>query len=69
MGVVDPCRFLPPPAACDGPFGPAMALCLAYGMSAGRPEGRLATADAFADLAGRGLLDGTLVGGELATIT
>ncbi|MEU8664780.1 DUF6493 family protein, partial [Actinoplanes philippinensis] len=59
---------LPTLAGCDGPFGPAMALCLAYGMSAGRPEGRLATADAFADLAARGVLDGILVGRELAAL-
>ncbi|MDI6102171.1 DUF6493 family protein [Actinoplanes sp. NEAU-A12] len=59
---------LPALAASDGPFGPAMALCLAYGFSAARAEGRLATADAFVELAARGVLDGALVGRELAAL-
>ncbi|WP_433789901.1 DUF6493 family protein [Actinoplanes sp. CA-252034] len=67
-GAASDITALPTLAACDGPFGPAMALCLAYGMSAGRPEGRLATSDAFVDLAARGILDGTLVGRELAAL-
>jgi hypothetical protein len=44
--------ILPVLARNDGPFGPAMALCLAYGLAAGRPAGRIATADAFLTLAG-----------------
>jgi hypothetical protein len=60
--------MLPALAACDGPFGPAMALCLAYGSTAVRPEGRLATSDAFVDLAARGVLDGSLVGRELTAL-
>jgi hypothetical protein len=59
---------LPALAACDGPFGPAMALCLAYGLTATRPESRLAASDAFVDLAARGVLDGSLVGRELAAL-
>jgi hypothetical protein len=67
-GATSDISALPALAACDGPFGPAMALCLAYGMSAARPEGRLATSDAFVDLAARGILDGSLVGRELAAL-
>ncbi|GIF43720.1 DUF7825 domain-containing protein [Actinoplanes xinjiangensis] len=67
-GAASDISVLPALAACDGPFGPAMALCLAYGMSAARPDGRLATSDAFVDLAARGVLDGTLVGRELAAL-
>lgn len=67
-GATSDITALPTLAACDGPFGPAMALCLAYGLSAGRPEGRLATGDAFVDLAARGILDGTLIGRELAVL-
>ncbi|GAA0477925.1 DUF6493 family protein [Actinoplanes campanulatus] len=60
--------ILPALAACDGPFGPAMALCLAYGLTAARPESRVSAVDAFLDLAARGVLDGTLVGRELAAL-
>ncbi|MEU4161867.1 DUF6493 family protein [Actinoplanes sp. NPDC026670] len=67
-GAASDITALPALAACDGPFGPAMALCLAYGSSAGRAEGRLATSDAFVDLATRRILDGTLVGRELAAL-
>ncbi|BEL02860.1 DUF6493 family protein [Actinoplanes sichuanensis] len=67
-GAAGDITALPALAACDGPFGPAMALCLAYGSSAGRPEGRLATSDAFVDLAARRILDGAVVGRELAAL-
>jgi hypothetical protein len=60
--------LLPVLARSTGPFGPAMALCLAYGLAAGRASGRLATADAFVRLAADGHLDGTLVGTELAAL-
>ncbi|XVU29565.1 hypothetical protein ACQPZJ_21550 [Actinoplanes sp. CA-054009] len=60
--------ILPVLAGSDGPFGPAMALCLAYGLTAGRPAGRLATADAAVVLASAGALDGALVGRELAIL-
>lgn len=61
-------HVLPAVAAGNGPFGPAMALCLAYGLAAGRPAGRLVTVDAFVSLAARDLLDGTIVGHELGTL-
>ncbi|MBW6433514.1 hypothetical protein KZ829_07120 [Actinoplanes hulinensis] len=60
--------ILPALAACDGPFGPAMALCLALGLTAARPGSRVSAVDAFLDLAARGVLDGTLVGRELAAL-
>ncbi|GAA2689520.1 DUF6493 family protein [Actinoplanes palleronii] len=53
-------------AASTGPFGPATALCLAYGFTAGRAASRVITTDAFVELAARGRLDGMLVGRELA---
>lgn len=59
---------LPTLAACDGPFGTAMALCLAYGMVSVTAAGRRAAADAFLDLAGRDLMDGSLVGAELRAL-
>ncbi|GGN62311.1 hypothetical protein GCM10010112_20330 [Actinoplanes lobatus] len=67
-GVTGHVGILPALAACDGPFGPAMALCLAYGLTAARPEGRVAAVDAFLDLAARGVLDGALVGRELVAL-
>ncbi|MEO3821961.1 DUF6493 family protein [Plantactinospora sp. B24E8] len=60
---------LPALARCDGPFGPAMALCLAYGLAARRDADRLHTVDATVLLVGRGQFDGELLGrllGELA---
>ncbi|GLY03892.1 DUF6493 family protein [Actinoplanes sp. NBRC 101535] len=59
---------LPALARCDGPFGPAMAQCLAYGLGAARSAGRTATVDAFLMLAARGILDSTLVARELAEL-
>ncbi|BCY08865.1 DUF6493 family protein [Actinoplanes sp. L3-i22] len=61
-------HVLPAVAAGNGPFGPAMALCLAYGLAAGRPAGRMVTVDAFVSLAARNLLDGTIVGHELGML-
>lgn len=60
--------ILPVLARSSGPFGPAMALCLAYGLAAGRPAGRLATIDAFVLLAAHGDLDGAMIGRELAAL-
>ncbi|MEU4626446.1 hypothetical protein AB0G04_41510 [Actinoplanes sp. NPDC023801] len=68
-GAAGEIGVLPALAACDGPFGTAMALCLAYGASATRPDGRVAASDAFVDLAARGVLDGSLVGRELAALS
>jgi hypothetical protein len=64
-GSADDLAVLPALAACDGPFGPAMALCLAYAVNNALPAGRLVAADTFVDLAARGVLDGSLVGREL----
>lgn len=60
--------ILPHLAQSSGPFGPATALCLAYGLAAGRPAGRLAATDAFISLAARDDLDGATVGRELAAL-
>ncbi|GAA4610173.1 hypothetical protein BJY16_007710 [Actinoplanes octamycinicus] len=60
--------LLPVLAASTGPFGRAMALCLACGLSAGRGTGRVAATDAFLELAARGKLDGAMVGQELAAV-
>jgi hypothetical protein len=47
---------LPALARCSGPFGPAMALALAYGLAAKRERDRLPAVDALVHLAGRGEL-------------
>ncbi|MBG0567827.1 hypothetical protein [Actinoplanes aureus] len=64
--------LLPALARASGPLGPAFALCLAYGLTAGRPAERLAATDAFVLTAARDDLDGadlgTLVGHELAAL-
>jgi hypothetical protein len=60
--------LLPVLATSTGPFGPAMALSLAYGFTAGRATGRVAATDAFLELAARGKLDPALVGRELAHV-
>ncbi|MEE6258736.1 DUF6493 family protein [Plantactinospora sonchi] len=60
---------LPALARGDGPFGPAMALCLAYGLAARRDADRLRAVDAVVLLAGRGQFDGERLGhllGDLA---
>lgn len=64
--------LLPALARAAGPLGPAFALCLAYGLTAGRPSERLAATDAFVLTAARDDLNstdlGTLVGHELAAL-
>ncbi|MGX6606815.1 hypothetical protein ACWKSP_32515 [Micromonosporaceae bacterium Da 78-11] len=59
---------LPALARSSGPFGPAMALALAYGLPARRPQDRLAAVDAVLRLAGSGGLDAGLTGRELALL-
>lgn len=61
-------HVLPALAGSGGPFGPAMALCLAYGLAAGRPSGRAFAVDALALLATRNGPDWTLVGRELGEL-
>lgn len=61
-------QVLPALAASTGPFGPAMALCLAAGLTADQPAGRVNATDAFIELAARGKLNGTLVGRELTRL-
>ncbi|MFB9316094.1 hypothetical protein [Cryptosporangium minutisporangium] len=64
--------LLPSLARASGPLGPAFALCLAYGLTAGRPAERLAATDAFVLTAARTDLDGAdlgaLVGHGLAAL-
>jgi hypothetical protein len=64
--------LLPALARAAGPLGPAFALCLAYGLTAGRPSERLAATDAFVLTAAREDLNsadlGTLVGHELPAL-
>lgn len=62
------CAVLPVLARSGGPFGPAIALCLAHGLTAARPADRVAAVDAFLILAGRPDVDGGLVGRELAAL-
>jgi hypothetical protein len=57
--------LLPALARATGPFGPAFALCLAYGMTAGRPGERLAATDAFVLAAARDDLGDADVGAEV----
>lgn len=59
---------LPVLAASSGPFGPALALCVALGFSADQAPGRVFATDAFIDLATRGKLDAALIGRELANL-
>ncbi|AGZ41904.1 hypothetical protein [Actinoplanes friuliensis] len=61
--------ILPALADSSGPFGPATALCLAYGLAAGHPASRLAATDAFLILAATPTFDGALIGHELAALT
>jgi len=64
--------LLPALARASGPLGPAFALCLAYGLTAGRPAERLTATDAFVLTAARADLGsadlGALVGHELAAL-
>jgi len=55
-------------ARCGGPFGPAMALALAYALGARRDSERLPATDAIVWLAGRDELDGELLGRELGAL-
>jgi hypothetical protein len=59
---------LPALARAGGPFGPAMALCLAYGLSAGQERDRRPAADALLHLSSTGGLDAPLVGRELGQL-
>lgn len=59
---------LPALARSCGPFGPAMALCLAYGLAARRERDRLAVADALLRLAATDGLDAGLIGRELGLL-
>jgi hypothetical protein len=61
-------EVLPALARLSGPFGPALALALAYPLGARRDRDRLPVVDALALLAARGELDGDLLGRELATL-
>jgi hypothetical protein len=60
--------FLDGLAVADGPAGPAMALVLAYTLTADRDDLRLAAADALIALAARPGWDGTAVGEELGAL-
>ena len=55
-------------ARSSGPYGPAMGLCLAYGLAARRDRDRLAVADALLHLAATGGLDAGLIGRELGLL-
>jgi hypothetical protein len=61
-------EVLPALARLSGPFGPALALALAYPLGARRERDRLPVVDALALLATRGELDGDRLGRELATL-
>lgn len=61
-------EVLPVLARSSGPFGPAMALCLAYALAAQRDTERLAATDAVLHLAAGGQFDGVLVGRELSAL-
>ena len=64
--------FLPALAEAEGEGGPAVGLCVAYGLGARRSEERLAAVDALLMLAARGRLDAEQLGadlGELAVLT
>ena len=59
---------LPALARASGPFGPAMALCLAYGLAARYEQDRRPAVDALLHLAAAGGLDAPLVGRELGRL-
>jgi hypothetical protein len=61
-------QLLPALAEADGPVGPALTLGLAYGLGARDPVDRAATVDALVLLAGRGQLDGSSLGAEIAAL-
>ncbi|MFI5495781.1 hypothetical protein [Actinoplanes sp. NPDC051859] len=64
--------LLPALARASGPVGPAFALCLAYGLTAGRSSERLAATDAFVLIGQSGVPGsaevGARVGRELAAL-
>lgn len=60
---------LPTLADCGGQFGPAMALCVAYGLAAGNPTGRLAAVDAYLRSVARHDNAAALIGRQLAALT
>jgi hypothetical protein len=59
---------LPALARTGGPFGPAMALCLAYGLAARYEPDRRPAIDALLHLSATGGLDAPLVGRELGQL-
>jgi hypothetical protein len=59
---------LPALARAGGPFGPAMALCLAYGLAARYPRDRRPAVDALLHLSATGGLDAPLVARELGQL-
>ncbi|WP_319054476.1 DUF7824 domain-containing protein [Streptomyces europaeiscabiei] len=60
--------FLPALAEAEGEAGPAVFLCVAYGLGARRPEDRLAAVDALLVLAARGRLDAERLGADLGRL-
>ncbi|WP_328507645.1 DUF7824 domain-containing protein [Streptomyces sp. NBC_00391] len=60
--------FLPVLAEAEGEAGPAVHLCVAYGLGARRPEDRLAAVDALLVLAARGRLDAERLGADLGKL-
>ncbi|MFJ8471605.1 DUF6493 family protein [Kitasatospora sp. NPDC094011] len=61
-------RFLPLLAESGGPAGPALHLAVGYGLGARHTEDRTGAVDALLVLAGRGQLDGGLLGRELGEL-
>ncbi|MFE7835348.1 DUF6493 family protein [Streptomyces sp. NPDC057474] len=61
--------FLPALAEAEGEAGPAVHLCVAYGLGARRPEDRLAAVDALLVLTARGQLDAVRLGADLGKLT
>jgi hypothetical protein len=61
-------QVLPALARSSGPFGPAMALALAYGLGARREKERLPVVDALVWCSLRGELDALMLGRELAEL-
>lgn len=61
-------EVLPALARAAGPFGPAMALCLTYGLAARYEPDRRPAVDALLHLSATGGLDAQLVGRELGQL-
>ena len=68
QGADDGLAILGALARAAGPFGPAMALALAHGLTARRDADRVAAVDAIVHLAATDGLDAALVGRELALL-